>query len=260
MAAQGGSPEELQLAVLGTFSANTAQLGPPLPSEEPQDTAVREGMERVERLRHGGIDKERWMSVWLYSEATSASQLSMTIMKDAGTQMTLDPDKGDIAFTNKVATHRFHLTASKGDPKSACSDYTVQIIGASASHVLVQHTCNAFEYRPNKFKSSVDYFLYDLETASMRSIWANSSTGKGSPLPSADPEPKLKVVARGFEFDWQPRQENRGGQSQHERHMSFQRKLIGGKKELVCYDRTFPKSEAEGNGSCQAQQLNRVEP
>jgi hypothetical protein len=183
----------------------------------------------------------------------------MMVVKDAGTQMALDPEKGEIAFSSKEATHRFELTAPRGDTKPSCPDYTVQIIEASVQHVLIQHTCNQWEYRPNKFRSSVTYFLYDRETASVRSIWANSAVGKGAPLPSADPEPSLKVVSGGFKFDWRPRQENKGGQSQHERHMSFQRKLLGGKKELVCFDQTFPKSEAEGNGDCQAERLIRVE-
>jgi len=253
------TPKPIVMLLTAAILLPTVAIAAPAADEEPQDRAVREGMERVERLRNCGSDKERWSSVWLHSESTSAPQLSMTVVKDAGTQMALDPVKGDITFTSKQATHRFHLTAAKGEPKSPCPDYTVQILEASARHTLIQHTCNKTEYRPNKFHSSVNYFLYDLETASMRSIWTNSAFGKHAPLPSAEPNPKLKVVAGGYKFDWQPSKENRDGESQFERHMSFQRKLVGAKKELVCFDHTFPKSEAEGSGACAAQRLTRVD-
>jgi len=181
----------------------------------------------------------------------------MTVVKIAGMQMALDPNKGDITFTSKQSTHRFHLTSVKGDPKSACPDYTVRIVEASASHALVRHTCNTFEYRRNKFMSSVDYFLYDLETGSMRSIWANTVTGKGAPLPYADPAPVLKLAHDGYKFDWKPRPENQG--EQFERHISFQRKLVNGAKELICSDHSLPTNEAKG-GACVAQYLTRVEP
>lgn len=105
--------------------------------------------------------------------------------------------------------------------------------------------------------SSVDYFLYDLETGSMRSIWANTVTGKGAPLPYADPGPVLTVAPDGYRFDWKPRPESKG--DQFERHISFQRKLVNGAKELMCTDRTLPKNEAQG-GACVAQYLKRVEP
>lgn len=218
---------------------------------------MREGMARIERLRHNGADEERWSSVWLYSDSTNPSELSMTVVKIAGMQMALDPNKGDITFTSKQSTHRFHLTSVKGDPKSACPDYTVRIVEASASHALVRHTCNTFEYRRNKFMSSVDYFLYDLETGSMRSIWANTVTGKGAPLPYADPAPVLKLAHDGYKFDWKPRPENQG--EQFERHISFQRKLVNGAKELICSDHSLPTNEAKG-GACVAQYLTRVEP
>lgn len=226
--------------------------------EEPGDKAAREGRSAIESVRNGSDDKARWSLVNLYSDTTDPARLSMPIVKAAGFTITLDPNKGRVILAGKHGTDAFEIASAKGEDHAACPEYTVAISEASAKHALIRLYCSPVEYRPNKFRASVNYYLYDVETSMMRAIWRRTASGKDAPAPYAEPDLSLQPVPNGYKFDWVEKKPGLSPKDRGEAHGLYLRKTIGGKQVLTCTDTSLPKTSGFEEGICLAETPQRV--
>jgi hypothetical protein len=226
--------------------------------EEPGDKAEREGRSVVESVRNGNDDKARWSLVKLYSDSTDPAELTMPIVKSAGFNMKLDPNKGRLILTGKHGTDMFDIASAKGEVRGDCFEYTVAISEASAKHALIRLHCSPVEYRPNKFRASVNYYLYDVETSMMRAIWRRTASGKDSPAPFAEPDLSLRIVPNGYKFDWIEKRPGLSIKDRGEAHAMYLRKNIDGKLVLTCTDTSSPKGEGFEDGICLAETPLRI--
>lgn len=226
--------------------------------EEPGDRAEREGRSAIESVRNGSDDKARWSLVKLYSDTTDPTRLSMPLVKSAGFTMTLDPNMGRVILAGKHGTDVFEIASAKGEERAACPEYTVAVSEASTKHALIRLHCYPVEYRPNKFRASVNYYLYDVETSMMRSIWRRTASGKDAPAPYAEPDLALQLVPNGYKFDWIERQPGLPAKERSEAHAVYLRKNIEGKRVLACTDTSSPKGGAFEDGVCLAETPLRI--
>lgn len=226
--------------------------------EEPGDRAAREGKSIIESVRNGNDDKARWSLVNLYSDTTDPARLSMPLVKAIGFTMTLDPNKGRVILAGKHGTDVFEIASAKGEDHAACPEYTVAVSEASAKHALIRLYCSPVEYRPNKFRASVNYYLYDVETSMMRAIWRRTASGKDASAPYAEPDLSLQLLPNGYKFDWIEKKPGLSAKERGEAHGIYLRKTIDGKRVLTCTDTSSPKGEGFEDGICLAETPTRI--
>ncbi|MTW10514.1 hypothetical protein GM658_07840 [Pseudoduganella eburnea] len=219
----------------------------------PAGKAQRESEAMTEQIKQGDNDKERWSRVSLYSDSEEPEDLAMTVVKSVGLAMKLDPTHGQLAFTSKGSKQVFAIATTVDDKRTVCPKYNVRVIDASAKHAVLRRVCNEYEFRPNRFVASVDYFIYDADTSTMRSIWHNEVTKKGSPLPVAKPVPMVRVLPNGYQFDWQAQNLNNISEGPTEIHTTYLRKNVEGARSLICTDNAAPKGEGLEAGYCEGE-------
>jgi hypothetical protein len=245
----------------------TASEGQPLPAskcattpcgntstgESPADKAQRESEAMTEQIKQGDNDKERWARVALYSDSEEPEDLDLTVVKNAGLAMKLDPLRGHLEITSKGNRQVFTIATARDDKRTTCPKYNVRVIDATAKHAVLRRVCNEYEFRPNRFVASVDYFIYDVDTTTLRSIWRNEVTKKGAPLPVAKPVPMLRILPNGYQFDWQAQNLSKVSEGPAEIHTSFLRKTVNGARSLICTDNAAPKGESLEAGYCEGE-------
>jgi len=218
----------------------------------PADNAQRESEALTERIKQGDDDKERWARISLYSDSEAAEELVMPLVKSADLTMRLDPVRGYLEFSTGSIRQAYAIATPRDTKRTVCPKYNLRVIDASAKHAVLRRVCNEYEFRPNRFASSVDYFIYDAETATMRMIWHNEATKKGSPLPVAKPVPMVRVLPNGYQFDWKS-QASSNSEGPTEIHTSYVRKTIDGARNLICTDNTAPKGDGNEAGYCEGE-------
>jgi len=182
----------------------------------------------------------------------------MPIVKAAGFTITLDPNKGRVILAGKHGTDIFEIASGKGEDHAACPEYTVAITEASAKHALIRLYCSPVEYKPNKFRASVNYYLYDVETSMMRAIWRRTASGKDASAPFAEPDLSLQLIPNGYKFDWVEKRPGLLAKDRGEAHGIYLRKTISGKQVLTCTDTSSPKAAAFEDGICLAETPLRI--
>lgn len=218
----------------------------------PADNAQRESEALTERIKQGDDGKERWTRISLYSDSEAAEELVMPLVKSAELTMKLDPVRGYLEFSTVGIRQAYAIATPRDTKRTVCPKYNLRVIDASAKHAVLRRVCNEYEFRPNRFVSSVDYFIYDAETATMRMIWHNEATKKGSPLPVAKPVPMVRVLPNGYQFDWKS-QAPSNSEGPTEIHTSYVRKTIDGARNLICTDNTAPKGDGTEAGYCEGE-------
>lgn len=226
--------------------------------ESPADKAQRESESIAAKVKHGDNDKERWARISLYSDSTEPEGLQMAVIQKAGFAIRLDPDRGHLELSLPGKRHVYAVAAARGAKRTSCPKYNIQVTEASSNHAILRRVCNEFEFRPNRFVASVDYFLYDVETATLRSIWHNEVTTKDAPLPVAKPIPTVRIAPNGYQFDWLAQSLNVSAAGPSEVHTSYMRQKTDGVISLVCTDRNAPKGEGLEAGFCEGEHPPRV--
>lgn len=227
--------------------------------EDPQEQRVREASERSDKIRGGEDDRRRWSSVVLYSDSTQPAKLTMPVIKAAGLEMRLDPKLGQLSFNKPGVSQAFKIAAPKGDKRSVCPEYAVQVIEASAVHALVSMACFQTEYAPGHYHMGIDYYLYDEEAGVMRNIWAAAVRDKSARMPDAKPVPSLKVTPAGYRFDWSGVQPSDGKPATMVLHNSYVRSVAKtGDKFLLCTNLSAPKNTGVEDEMCEGGILPRV--
>jgi hypothetical protein len=263
----------LSLAVLGSvFVSGCTHAGTPVAVTPAQCTAPscgnaagemprgdvleQKGKAILDEMRQSGDDKARWATV-IYSEGTRLSELELTIIKSADFRMRLDPKLGTLAFSTPRSRHTFLIDDPKGR-EDTCPSYNVRIVEASKAHALIRYVCPKKEYRPGKFYMSNQFFLYDVETGTARSIWHAAAFMKDTPYPAANPKPAVKLISDGYKFDWVGDFPSDSAPSKMEIHNKYVRQPNNGKLALVCVDMSNPKKPAVENEMCEGEELQKA--
>jgi hypothetical protein len=237
--------KRLLLAVFTVSTACVALAGP-------ADKAQRESEAMSERIKQGDDDKARWARISLYSDSEAPEDLAMPLVRTVGLAMKLDPVRGHLEFSANGNAHVFAIATPRNAKRTVCAKYSLRVIDASAKHAVVRRVCNEYEFRPNRFLASVDYFIYDAETATMRSIWRNEVTKQGAPLPLAKPVPVVRLLPDGYLFDWKSQGIGNASDGPAEIHTSY---LRNGAGSLACTDIAAPKGQGTEAGNCEGERL-----
>ncbi|NGZ87434.1 hypothetical protein [Duganella aceris] len=237
----------------------SAPCGNTATGEDPQQQRLREAGARSEALRGGDDDQQRWSSIRLYSDSTKPERLTMPVMKAAGLAMHLDPKSGQLSFSKPGARHTFSIVSPAGDKNSVCPEYTIQIIEASPVHALVRMSCLQVEYAPGRYHMGVDYYLYDAETAVMRSIWRTAVNDRNARMPDTKPPPSLKIIPNGYRFDWAGVPPSNSKMSTTVLRNSYTRQTgkTGGMI-LLCTNLSAPNGQGVEDEMCEGAVLTRI--
>lgn len=219
--------------------------------EDPQDVALRKANQARDALAATGTDQERWVFP-LFSDTTDPARLQMDVVKSAGFKLRLVPQKGHLVFERPGAVDTFEI-AAKDLKGSTCPQYGVSVIAAGASYALIKKNCPLAEYKPNRFAMTSEYYLYDANSAVMRSVWAAHAGSKDEKFPAAKPAPTVKKIADGYQFSWAGIWPNDPAQKKVEIRNKYHWKTdkASGKTELQCTDLTAPKDESLENEMCE---------
>ncbi len=234
----------------------------PTAPQNPGDVAERAGAAAVEQARAGSDDKKRWSYVVMSSDATAeeADTLVMPVVKAARFEMRLQPKDGHIIFTKPGIKHVFKLANSADSKGNICPQYIVQVLEASSGHAVFQKVCIPFEYPRNQVFMSNQFYLYDVQTATVRNLWTALGSQKGARMPEADPPITVKATATGYRFDWAGVHPGEDGPVKMNIRNVYTRektgKLAG---TLSCADLNFPGKEGFESESCQTGILLPVE-
>ena len=226
--------------------------------QNPQEETIEKGQRVTDALRASDDVRERW-SIPIYSDATRLEDLSLDVWRSPTMTMRLLPQEGHLALTTPASNHVFELTNPKGED-GICPDYSLRVLEASEVHVLLEMTCQVFEYRPNRFSGGVTYYLYDQPTGMMREIWRAGVSGKDDRLPFAEPRPALTRHDNGYQFDWTGIYPGSAPGEDYELHNRFTRKQEGKELILDCTN-VAPGAtlEPEDQSTCEGAYLQRVE-
>ena len=229
--------------------------------EDPQEQRLREGHAHSETIRAGADDQRRWDSISLYSDSTKPDALKMPVVKTVGLEMRLAPKLGHLSFSKQGLRHSFVIASPIGDKRSICPKYVIDVVEASAAHVLVRMSCLKTEYTPGRYHMGVDFYLYDAETGGMRTIWEASLNDKDAHLPNAKPTPSLKIIPNGYRFDWSGVQPSNSKPSMTTLHNSYVRRTEkSGSKILLCTNLSAPKGQGVEDEMCEGGILPKTEP
>ena len=228
--------------------------------EDPQEQRSREAAVRADKIRVGADDQRRWESISLYSDSVKPEHLKMSVVKAADLEMRLDPKLGHITLERRSIQQTFSIASPLGDKSSICPRYVIDVVEASAAHALLRMSCLKAEYAPGRYHMGVDYYLYDVETATMRTIWEASVNDKDAHLPDAKPTPSLKTIANGYRFDWTGVKPSNSRPSTTVLHNSYTRSVEKtGLKVLLCTNLSAPKGKGVEDDMCEGGVLPLVE-
>lgn len=171
--------------------------------ENPSLIPAKEFSKQKKYIYDHGTDRERWEVTTLFSTAKNVDELTVPIIKSVELVMHLDPKDGNLIFEKPGLKQIFHIGPRQGT-KNICPNYRLTVRAASEKHAVIKKVCDKFQYGDNQFHGSVNYFLYDMETAFMFSFWRGFTYEKDSVMPDArpDPVPKLNMTENGYEFKW----------------------------------------------------------
>lgn len=227
--------------------------------EDPADVYVREGAKITAELRNSPDDKRRWSSIALYSDTKSPERLKVAVVKAADFTMQLDPKKGWLTFSTPKLQQVFNLATPIGEKNNPCSKYSVKIVEASSSYAVVKKICPLSEYVAGKYFMQAEYYLYDQESSTMRTIWSAALTNPDAEFPDATPELAMKAIKDGYRLDWTGLFPEDGKWKKTSIHNNYLRKKdSAGKGYLQCSDATAKGKDGLENELCEGGILTLV--
>jgi len=222
---------------------------------DPQEESTEAARQMQNALRAGDDDRKRWV-LPIYSASERPESLSLDVVRSAGLALRLAPAEGHLTISTPASKHVFAIASAEG-AGTVCPKYNLYVTDASSDYILLKRVCRSFEYKPGRFAKSVTYYLYDQPTGTMRDIWTASASGKDDPMPDAKPQPALKRLANGYQFDWSGTYPGDAGGQRHEIHNRFTRKLDGGQRTLTCTKVSAGSGRGDAS-ACEGEFVQRV--
>jgi hypothetical protein len=230
--------------------------------EDPGVIEAREGGKIEDELRIDPNDRERWANLILFSSSTDKKSLHIPIVAATNFDVSLDPQKGLLTFSTPNASQSFRISepATNSNPDNPCRKYQIRVIDGAPGYALIKKTCPKYEYRPERFFRSTDYYIYDEKTNTMRGIWsASTQIDTSTPFPSAKPEIKVKRIKDGYKFDWTGLFPSDNPPTPMTIHNIYKQEVgKDGRKLLYCYDATNPSRPIKENEMCESVSPERV--
>lgn len=227
--------------------------------EDPSDIADRNGEKLLNQMRETADDRQRWGITSLYSSGKKTNDLILDVIRAAGFRMSLQPQAGNLTFEKLGTVQTFHIAPASATPGDLCPRYGVTIVDASYNHAVIKKSCFQYEYKPKHFYSGVEYFFYDMPTASMRSIWTASTEDTSLAGPLVSPNPIFKMTKSGYTLDWSVVDITNSPEKRQIR-LGFKRekKKNGKTMEMVCTDLNGQKGESIEQGACDGNRLEVI--
>lgn len=221
--------------------------------EDPSEVAEREGRKMLKELRESAGDRQRWGITLLYSSDKNPDGPKLEIIKALGFSAHLQPKTGRLTFEKNGISQTFAIAGPPGGPNDLCPKYALAVVDASAEHAIVKRSCFQYEYKPQRFYKGVEFFLYDMPTASMRSIW-NAAT-EDTTLSGAlvTPNPTLKLIKDGYLLDWTVTDISKSATEKYRMRTKYVRVIPknGKAPTLTCTDLSASKGEDVEQGACE---------
>jgi len=230
--------------------------------EDPSEVAEREGGKILEAMRGSASDRQRWGITLLYSSEKDPASLELDVIKAMGFRVRLQPQTGRLTFEKNGVAQAFAFAAPPGTPNNLCPRYAIAVVDASSTHAVIKKSCLQFEYKPKRFHKEIEYFLYDMPTGSMRSIWNAATEDTTLVGPMVTPNPVFRSTKNGYQLDWTVTDISKSATEKYKVRTSYVReKQKGGKSvSLVCTDLTGAKGENVEQGVCEGKHLELVAP
>lgn len=234
-----------------TPCANTAS------GEDPQDIAIRKAREERDASTKGKDDQTRWKRT-LYSDATRPQDLQVELIRAANFSMYLSPALGYIHFRQPRAHDTFEIELPLGTANSLCPEYAIDTVVATKSYAVVRKSCMLHEYKPNRYSMGSTYYLYDVETRTMRTVWQSQTSGRDDPFPDPSVEPTVTASDDSITIKWKATYPSEGKVRSLVVNTRYVRSNTSASRELVCTDLSAPVNENIEVGACEGGALRRV--
>lgn len=214
----------------------------------------------MKEVREKATDRQRWGITMLYSSDSNPAGSTLDIIKDVGFKAHLQPKTGQLPFERNGAKHTFAIAGVPGTKNDMCPRYAISVIDASVEHAVIKRSCFQYEYKPKRFYKSVDFYLYDVPTASMRDIWTAATEDTTLAGALVTPNPALKATKNGYLLDWTVTDISKSVTEKYKVQMLYVRKIEKANQSLslVCTDLTAPKGENVEAGVCEGNRLELV--
>ncbi|WP_250471226.1 hypothetical protein [Caballeronia sp. GAFFF1] len=170
-------------------------------SQTPGALAEKAGENMLDEIRRSGTDRQRWSSLYLFSDGDNPKSLRMPLVRSANFFMRLDP-KHDLLYFEKPGLLQTFDIPGKSRGIKACPDYSIRVISASPKHAVVLQMCTYPDAPPGKAHSTSSYYLYDMKTATMINIWYSGDQVRKVPLAFVPPDPIVTTINNGYRVDW----------------------------------------------------------
>ncbi len=185
--------------------------------------------QRRKDILASGTDQEMWSIFSIYSDSHRQEDLVSPIERKSGFNMQLDPQSGKLTFSQGKTKDTFRIALPANFKGDVCPIYLLRTLDASSSYAFFSRTCLPYEYEPHHFEQSHTYYLYDIKSKALQTIWSTDA-------PSFQPNPPLhlKAIANGYQWDWISVVQG----TKIVRHVKYIQKMNykTGKLELVCHD------------------------
>jgi hypothetical protein len=228
-----------------------------LDGEDKQMIQAEQGKALRVKRKESANDRDRWVDP-IYSDSTRPDDLQLLLVRATGLTMRLAPKLGILYFESPGKMHAFKIAAAPGEVGAACPKYNFRVVSASQRHALINMNCPEFEYKANRSTMSSEYILYDVETATTKSIWF-ATTGKGEKFPYAKPKPDVTVEKNGYSFQWTGIMPGTSGDTiSLNSSFTVAKDPKSGKKYLECRDLRRPKQEQLDSEACEGHMLEAL--
>lgn len=243
-----------------SFTCTSTPCGNTATGEDPSEVTERHGEKILKEVRENASDRQRWGVTMLYSSDTNAAGTKLDIVKDSGFSAHLQPKTGQLTFEKNGSKHTFAIAGAPGAKNDMCPRYAIAVVDASVEHALIKRSCFQYEYQPKHFYKSVDFYIYDVPTASMRNIWTAATENALLTGALVTPDPVLKPSKSGYLLDWTVKDISKSATEIYKVRLLYARKVEKGSKSLslVCTDLTAPKGENFETGACEGTHLSLI--
>jgi hypothetical protein len=242
------------------YKCTSTPCGNTATGEDPSEIAEKNGEKILKEVREKATDRQRWGISMLYSSDSNVAGSRLDIIRDIGFSVQLQPRTGQLVFEKNGIKHIFAIAGAPGAKNDMCPRYAIAVVDASAEHAVIKRSCFQHEYKPKRFYKSVDFYIYDMPTASMRNIWTAATEDTTLAGAMVTPNPSLKATTQGYLLDWTVTDISKSATEKYKVRMLFVRKIEKANKSmsLVCTDLTAPKGENVEAGACEGNRLDLV--
>lgn len=156
-------------------------------------------------------------------------------------------------FEKGNVVHAFSIASPLGKPDNLCPAYAVSVVDAGFDYAVIQVNCFLYQFAPKRFYGSEEFFLYDMQTASMRSIWDAGISDNSVQGPLVSPKPTMKKISNGYTLIWNVKDRSKSATETYKVFASYIRhtEKNGTHPVLTCTDLTAPKGENIEVGICE---------